>query len=67
MPDEKRTKKLSAPVTKTELEAFTDACGVVDVKPADTLRQLAAAFVASIKANKSITIPIRIATKPPFR
>ena len=56
----KRTRKLQAMATPSEVEAFISSCVAVGLQPPDTLRKLALAFASHVKEQKSITIPLRI-------
>jgi hypothetical protein len=59
LPTQKRTKKLSAPASETELRAYASACEKLKMEPADTLRKLAEAFADHAERHGEITIPIR--------
>ena len=60
----KRTKKLSAPAHDSEVQAFYKACGVVNLVPATTLREIAKAFVEHVNEHGQIVTPIRFAGPP---
>jgi hypothetical protein len=57
----KRTKKLSAPASESELAAYSEACRKVKMEPADTLRKLVDAFVEQVERESEIIVPIRLA------
>jgi len=60
----KRTGKLAAPANEAEKTAFYEACAIVRMEPADTLRKLAQAFTEHVKEHKFIVQPIRFAPPP---
>ena len=57
---EKRTIQLKTLVFDSEKEAFTEACAKAKSAPADTLRELAAAWVRYVEENPRASLHFRV-------